>query len=344
MVLNDKHILVLGVGSVGKRHLRNMVNMNCELSAMDPNTNRLHEASKEVNLAFQFTNLKEIDRYWHMFDGVIVCSPPKFHKEQCIIVSQKDIPILLEKPLTKNLREGIELYNLSNKSNRRLLLGYTYRWWQPLIEFRRKLNNGKVGKLLHAKFFMSAHLADWHPWERYQDFFMASKDLGGGALLDESHFIDLMMWFFGLPESIYASVEKISDLEIDTDDNVDIVMKYENGLRVIMHLDLYGRPHEKYISVTGDKGTLEWSFDPNQIRYSKSIEHNWKEYNFAFERNDMFVNVSQDFLKVIDGKSIKCTINEGVNVMRIIEACRISSKEGRVVLLDEIPNIEYYEI
>ena len=55
-----------------------------------------------------------------------------------------------------------------------------------------------VGGLRHARFVMSAHLADWHPWERYQDFFMASRDQGGGALLDESHFIDLMLWFFGV--------------------------------------------------------------------------------------------------------------------------------------------------
>ena len=73
---------------------------------------------------------------------------------------------------------------------------------------------------------MSAHLADWHPWEQYQDFFMAKKNLGGGALLDESHWIDLMVWFFGLPQSIIGKVEKISDLDIETDDNVDFLSLY----------------------------------------------------------------------------------------------------------------------
>jgi predicted dehydrogenase len=142
---------------------------------------------------------------------------------------------------------------------------------------------------------------------------------------------------FGLPESVYASVDKISDLDIETDDNVDIVIKYKNGLRVMIHLDLYGRPHEKYISVTGDNGTLEWSFDPNRIRYTKSIEHNWEEYNFNLERNDMFVNVVKEFIKVIDGHlESKCTIDEGVSVMRIIEACRKSSNEKKVVVLNEI--------
>jgi len=145
---------------------------------------------------------------------------------------------------------------------------------------------------------------------------------------------------FGLPESVYASVEKISNLDIETDDNVDMVIKYENGLRVTIHLDLYGRPHEKHISVTGDDGTLEWSFDPNQIRYSKSMEHNWEEQNFNLERNEMFIDVAQEFLKVVDGQYInKYTIDEGVNVMRIIEACRISSNEGRIVALNEISNI-----
>jgi predicted dehydrogenase len=68
---------------------------------------------------------------------------------------------------------------------------------------------------------MAAHLADWHPWERYQDFFMSSKTMGGGAILDESHWLDLMLWFFGTPEKLFAKVDKISDLEIETDDNVD---------------------------------------------------------------------------------------------------------------------------
>ena len=119
--------------------------------------------------------------------------------------------------------------------------------------------------------------------------------------------------------------------------NVDIVIKYENGLRATIHLDLYGRPHEKYISVTGDKGTLEWSLDPNQIRYSKDIGNNWEEQNFNLERNDMFIDVAKEFIKVIDGNPInKCTIDEGIDVMHVIDACRISSDKGRAVTISKI--------
>jgi predicted dehydrogenase len=101
-----------------------------------------------------------------------------------------------------------------------LLLGYTWRWWPSLLKVKDLVAQQAVGQLRHVKFTMAAHLADWHPWERYQDFFMASEALGGGALLDESHWLDLMLWFFGMPQKLFAKVEKISDLEIETDDQL----------------------------------------------------------------------------------------------------------------------------
>ena len=86
---------------------------------------------------------------------------------------------------------------------------------------------------------------------------------------------------------------------------------YEDDLRVTMHLDLYGRPHEKFITVTGEDGTLHWSFDPNCVRFSKSIEQKWEDNNFNFERNDMFVKLAEEFIHIIDGKmEATCTLDD----------------------------------
>ena len=336
-IQNNWHILILGAGSVGKRHFRNMAGMNCKLSGMDPNVDRLLEISKEIHLVFQFTSLEQIEKYWHKFDGVVVCSPPKFHQDQCIAAAENGLPILSEKPLTKTLVEAQKIANILNKiPNSQLLLGYTYRWWKPLKKFREELELGRIGKPLHAKFVMSAHLADWHPWESYQDFFMSSKDLGGGALIDESHFVDLMLWFFGMPESVIANIDKLSNLDIETDDNVDIIVRYKDGLRVSIHLDLFGRPHEKYISIAGEGSTLQWSFEPNIVQYSNKMESVWNKISFELERNDMFIEVEKEFLSILRGNTdISCTLDDGLNIMKILEACRLSSAEGRIVYLDE---------
>lgn len=333
MTPDAPHILVLGAGSVGRRHLRNLVGLGCRVSAMDPRADRLDAAAGEVPLVGRYltTDAPLADP----FDGVVVASPPSFHVDQCVAALEAGRHVLLEKPVSPDLESAERLEGAASGASASLLLGYTYRWWPPLQRFRALLAEGAVGRPLHARFVMSAHLADWHPWEPYQEFFMASRELGGGALLDESHFIDLMLWFFGMPASVFARVERVSDLEIDTDDNVDAVISYESGVRASMHLDLFGRPHEKYISITGETGTLHWSFEPNRIRLGREAGHAWHDEVFEGERNDMFVALARDFVQLVRGQGEPgCTIRDGVDVLRVVEAMRQSSASGSEVRLE----------
>ncbi|GAF86340.1 unnamed protein product, partial [marine sediment metagenome] len=166
----------------------------------------------------------------------------------------------------------------------------------------------------------------------YWEFFMASKALGGGALLDESHWIDLMYWFLGEPKQLFARIDKISDLKIDSDDNVDLLVIYKDGLHVNIHLDLYGRPHEKYISFIGEQGTIYWTADPNRVAVGKEMIQKWETYDYGCERNDMFLGVAQEFLRVLEGAPVEtCSIQDGVRVLSFIEAARKSHSEGRLI-------------
>ena len=330
--MSDKHILVVGTGSVGKRHARNLASLGCRVSCVDPRQDRLDEIDEKLGPVGSFLSIEEALENGEDYDGVAITSPPSVHIAQSTLALEQGIPVLLEKPVSPDLESALKLEAVVKKAQVPLLLGYTYRWWPPLIEVKKRLESNVVGTLRHVKFVMSAHLADWHPWERYQDFFMASKELGGGALLDESHWIDLMLWFFGMPESVFAQIEKISDLEITTDDNVDIFVRYQNGLRVTLHLDLFGRPHEKYIQFVGENGTMRWTVDPNRIAIGKEWTDTWENTEYTCERNDMFMDVDREFLDVLSGETVKtCSINDGVDVLRIVEASRFSSRTGKMV-------------
>lgn len=332
MTPDPLHVLVLGAGSVGRRHLRNLAAIGCAVSAFDPREDRLVEASTEVELVGTYRD-QAAAFAGGPYDGVVVASPPNVHVDQCIAALGAGMPVLLEKPVAPTLEDALRLAEFAREGEMpALVLGYTYRWWEPLARLRELIRSGKVGRPLHARFTMSAHLADWHPWERYQDFFMASKELGGGALLDESHFIDLMLWFFGVPERVVALVEHNSSLDIETDDNVDMIAVYPEGLRVTMHLDLYGRPHEKNIVVTGETGTLQWSFDPNRVRYSDVAEQDWHDEEWQLERNDMFVGVAKEFIDVIRrGVTPTCRLRDGLDVLAVVEACRESTSSTQFV-------------
>ena len=330
-----KHLLVLGAGSVGKRHLYNFSSLGCEVSIMDPRSDRVEEAAKIVSPVHRFANMQDAIAHSSEFSGLVVCSPPKFHVDQAIAFLERDVPVLLEKPVSPDLSSALLLKEAVQKTNVPLLLGYTYRWWPPLIEMKKRILD--IGAIRHARFMMSAHLADWHPWERYQDFFMASRELGGGALLDESHFIDLMIWFFGMPKTISGRVERLSHLEIETDDNVDLLCAYENNLRVTIHLDLYGRPHEKSITSVGEKGTLQCLFDPNSLRHAQDATGKWDVTPFSCDRNDMFVAEAKEFLEIIENRiQPSSTIADGIDVLRCIEAARQSTSQERAIRLSEV--------
>ena len=331
-----KHLLIIGTGSAGKRHAGNLHSLGCRVSCMDPRPDRLEEIkSEEINLQSVFASIEEAFASGENFDGVVVASPPSFHVDQCISALQLGMPVLLEKPVSPDLTSALKLQAATKDTAVPLLLGYTWRWWPPLQKVKQLVSERVVGALKFVKFTMAAHLADWHPWERYQDFFMASKTMGGGAILDESHWLDLMLWFFGNPEKLFAKVDKISDLEIETDDNVDMLVFYQNNLRVSLHLDLYARPHEKSIQFVGEDGTLIW--EPNSIKIGKKMDAEWEMEEFNYDRNDMFVGVAKEFLNILDGDSKpSCDIGDGTRVLALIEAARQSSKTEKVIKLDSL--------
>ena len=303
--MTEKHILVVGAGSIGKRHLRNFKSLGCEVSAVDPRQDRLLEAKGE-GASICSKDLKEALEVHDNIDGIVIATPPRFHFRQCLEILKSEIPILLEKPGTRTCWESKSLVEYSNSN--KFLLAYCYRWWPSIIKLREHIQNGKIGRCLNANFTISAHIEDWHPWEHYKDFFLANKWLGGGALLDENHFVDLMIWFWGMPRQIIARLDNISDFDIDVEDNVDIIFIYDNGLRVTMHLDLIGRPHEKSIIIRGDRGTLTWGtsvdYSTNTIRFANNMlpNHESEEVHvFEFDRNSMFISEAQEFLDMIDG-------------------------------------------
>lgn len=333
--MTGPHLLIVGSGSVGKRHARNFRQLGCRVSLMDPRQDRLDEAASEGAVVGTFRDLSAALRTSSALSGVVVCSPPKYHVEAAEAALKSGLPVFLEKPVSPGLADARRLREAQHRSNVPLLLGYTYRWWPALAQLRQRVAAGEIGDVLHVNCVMSAHLEDWHPWERYQDFFMASRDLGGGALLDESHFLDLVLWLFGVPVEVSGRVERISALQIDTDDNVDALLVYRQGLRVSLHLDLYGRPHEKYMTFTGSTGTLHWSFDPNRIRLARSPAQEWTDTLFTGDRNDMFIAAAAEFLAVIEGESPSCTIDDGCGVLEVVEALRQSSDTGRSIRLSQ---------
>jgi predicted dehydrogenase len=325
-------LLIVGVGSAGRRHARNFRTLGCAVSAVDPREDRLKECATEGPLVGSYLSL-ESALAGGKYDGFVVASPPYLHVAQmaAILDAVPQARILTEKPLSVSAQEARRLAAHQGQ----IMVGYTYRWWPPLREMRARLLNGAIGAIRTMRFVMSAHLADWHPWEPYTDFFMARRAHGGGALLDESHFIDLMCWFLGPPESVVAQVDQVSSLIIDADDCVDILVRYSHGIRVNLHLDLIGRPHERSIRAMGENGSLVYEYESNTLRQGHGSAGPWIEQFFDCERNEMFMGVARDYLQWLaqDDAVPGCSWEDGLRALEIVDACRVSSERGTRITL-----------
>ncbi|MGE0479635.1 MAG: Gfo/Idh/MocA family protein [Phycisphaerae bacterium] len=332
--MRSLHVLVIGGGSAGQRHLRNFAALGCRVSVADPRPDRLVESSRAAPLVHSVSDwgaALDADRY----DGVVVASPPAFHVQQAHAAIERRLPVFLEKPAGVDLDSVASLSDAAAAARIPVLLGYTYRWWPPLRELRERVQRHEIGRVLHVRGVMAAHLADWHPWEHYQDFFMARRELGGGALLDESHLLDLLHWLLGPPVRVAGAVEKVSNLEIDADDHVDARLEYASGARALVHLDLYTRPHEKSLRVVGDQGTLLWTWEPNRLALARDCTGEFRPIEFLCERNEMFVAAAREFLAVVrDGAPPSCTLADGCAVMRVIAALRTSAATGQTIALE----------
>jgi len=326
------NVLIIGYGSVGKRHAKNMAILGITCFVIEPNITRLYEANNEGY--FGYTSLDQID-YTQEFDAVLVCSPPVYHVDQTIWALKLGKKVFLEKPIGINFEQCKSLLKYDYK---KIFIGYTYRWNPQFIMLKKDIEIGVVGKLHYANFVIGMNLEDWHPWENYQDFFMSSLELGGGALLDESHFIELVIDLFGLPEKITSIQSKISSLEIETDDYVFAQFQYKN-LVVDIKLDLFKRPHESYIQVYGENGSIFCDFikKANVTTTNKSYTDSTPSLcQFDYERNDLFVSMIKDFIHFVNSESelARVPISRGLDVMLVIDKIRKASQDRNWVHLE----------
>jgi predicted dehydrogenase len=328
-----KHILIVGNGSIGKRHARNLFNLGCKISVIDPREDRRTELNSQMTVENQFSSLDAALAKPTNYDGAVIATAPALHAEQGITLMKRGIPIYMEKGLALTKEDCSDLLYWEKETETPVLMGYTWRWAQSIRDLHDYMR--RVGRIIRVNMVMAANLHDWHPWEPLSDFYIATR----GGVENESHWIDLMLMWFGMPEAVYGEVSALArdTIPITQNDNLDLTAHYPaQNMRCHIHLDLYTRPHEKTIKIIGTDGTIDWR--PNEIR----IDHNkdtdllrsgdgWNEsYEYPEKRNVMFENAAKDWLAILHYYEHELlipmpTMQDGANVIDIIEDLRQQS-------------------
>jgi len=301
-------VVVIGLGSMGKRRIRLMqkrsdVDLIAGIDAKE-------ERRKECEELLGVTTFESIECVVtnNSFDCAFICTSPLSHNaiiKECL---KANLHVFTEINLVADgYKENISLAKGKNKV---LFLSSTFLYREETQYIRAKVR-GQT-KPVHYIYHIGQYLPDWHPWETYRNFFVGDKRTNGCR---EIMAIE-MPWLsdtFGEIESVEATHDKMSDLEVDYDDNYVINIKHKNGNKGLLVIDLVCRravrnfetySEDLYLSWNGTpQGLSEYDFekkDLKAIQLYDSIEHT-DGYQATVIEN-AYSNEIEEFFTVIRGE------------------------------------------
>ena len=327
-------ILVAGLGSIGRRHLRNLVT----LGEKDIVLLRSHRATLPDDELLGYPVEAEIDAALKRYHpaAVIVANPTALHLNVAIPAARLGCAVLLEKPISSSMNGVARLRSAIDANGARVLMGFQFRFHPGLVRARQLIQEGEIGRVISAHVHFGEYLPAWHPWEDYRRGYAARADLGGGVLLTQCHALDYLPWLVGEPEAVSGFVGKLSDLEIDVDDTAEIVLRISDGKLGTVHLDYAEQPPSHQIEIEGTQGSLKCDLLAGTTRLYRANRSAWEDFPLpaGWERNTMFLDEMRHFLAVVRGEARPaCNLDDGVRVMLMIEAVKRSSRSGRVISL-----------
>lgn len=335
-------ILIAGLGAIGQRHARNLRALHgdgLELFAFRRRrlphviTESLQlDASRTVEAELGITAFERLDDALAVRpDAVFVCTPSSQHLEIAQPAADAGCHLFIEKPVSHTLDGLDRLRETVAAKGRVAVVGCQWRWHPSVVGLRGLLQAGEAfGSLTDAEIEYREYLPDWHPYEDYRTSYAARPELGGGVVLTQIHDYDLAWWLFGPARRVTATGGQLSDLDIQVEDTVDA--RLEGGAALVRIRQTFAaRPPRRAIRITGDNASATLDLLSGRVEStSPSIA---SALTFAdYPRNDMFMDVVQNFLDSMAGEQPPTTpLDEGIAVLRLALAVKESLRTGRTV-------------
>ena len=169
-------ILICGLGSIGKRHAINLLNLNKENLIFFRERN-LDLKNKKLKKKKSFNSLTKALN--ENPDVAFICNTTSKHIETAIRCAKKGCHLFIEKPLSNNLKNLKILESIIKRKKIKIMIGYNMRFHPLMIKIKKMLKNKELGSVYNFQTEWSEYLPDWHPWENYKLTYAAQKKNGG---------------------------------------------------------------------------------------------------------------------------------------------------------------------
>lgn len=249
-------VLVVGAGSIGARHARNLVALGAKVTVVDTDERRASAVADELAIRSESFDPEQFGSH----DGVVIASPTIFHADHMRAALAGGARVLVEKPLAFHSSEVSDVTG----ELERVMVGYNLRLHRPVQELMALLAAGDLGRILSARLWFGSWLPDWRPNVDYRETYSARAELGGGILLDAIHELDLLLWMAHDNDAfdvIGAVVERLGPLDIDVEDTAHALLRHADGWVAEIAVDYLSRQYRRGVEIVGTEGTgrVDWA-------------------------------------------------------------------------------------
>ena len=207
-------ILIVGLGGIGQRHVRNLralLGDSVEILAY-----RVRRLSHMVTPTLQADRTRDVEQEYGIraFDALesalaespgiaFIANPSSLHIPAALTCARAGCDLFLEKPLSNSLEGVAEL--MEEVTTRRLIamVGYQLRFHPALRALSETVKSGVLGRLLAVRATVGEYLPGWHPYEDYRKMYASRASLGGGVVLSQIHEFDYLYSLFGAPRRLF---------------------------------------------------------------------------------------------------------------------------------------------
>ncbi len=342
-------ILMVGLGGIGQRHLRNLRALLGD--DVDILAYRVRKHSHVITPTLQIDTDRDVEREYRLRvfndweralvekpDIAFICNPSSLHVPAALACVRAGCDLFVEKPLSDGLAGLPELQDLVEKQGRIVMVGYQLRFHPCFLRMQEIVRKGLLGNLLGVRASVGEYLPGWHRYEDYRQGYAARADLGGGVILSQIHEFDYLYALFGKAKRLFSIGGHWSNLEIDVEDIASTLMECEfagRALPVHLQQDYLQRPPQRQCEAIGDAGKAVLDFPTLSVTLY-GAEGNMVD-RFACEqldRNQLFIRELQHFLDCVKTRSQPVVdLGQGMWSLKLALAAKESIATGRVVEL-----------
>jgi predicted dehydrogenase len=325
----EMKILVVGLGSMGKRRVRNLQALGIQdLAGFDLRSDRREEVSSRHGIPVYEDLETAIDDFRP--DAFVISTPPDVHMHYAFRAVERGIHCFMEASVVD--ADKIRVLAERVKDSRIVAVpSCTMRYFPGPQKIKELLRQGAIGKVLNVNYQTGQYLPDWHPWEDIKDFYVSKRETGGAREIVPFE----LTWLnnlFGKPRALACVKTKLTDMAADIDDIYHCLLDYDSGVLCNMTVEVISRPSAtREMRILGTEGEIVYSADSNSVRYINTSKNAWEEFGFSkgtveaqyINPEEPYIAEMRDFVSAVgaqDGSAFPNTLEDDFHVLETLNA------------------------